>query len=187
MALEIVPTNSYDAFRGVVLGRGFNVDDAYGYQCWDLGATLWGNVGGYTYPYLSTNNTGYAYGIWVARVVNAGTKFELIYNLSDVKKGDMVVLNKGRFAGDESGHNAFADEDYNGTNTMWLVGQNQENPNPTTGHITTRNQMDVSLFMGAFRYKDWNVTPPTPTQKRKRRFPWFIYARQHRARQNMNV
>ena len=181
MALEYVPTGSYDEFRNAVLGRGFNVDGVYGYQCWDLGATLWGNVGGYIYPYLSTGGTGYAYGIWAvptARVQNAGIKFDLIYNLSDVKRGDMIILNYGRFPGDVSGHNAFADEDYNGTNIMWLVGQNQENPSATVGHITTRDQMNVSLFLGAFRYKEWETTPPiVATYKpKKKRFPWVLYA-----------
>lgn len=182
MALEVVPTTTYNAFRGAVMGRGFNVDDQYGFQCWDLGATLWGNVGGYSYPYLSTGGTGYAYGIWNAREVNAGDKFILIYRLQDVKRGDMVVLDKGRFSGDVSGHNAFADEDYNGSNTMWLVGQNQENPNPTTGHVTTRNQMSVSKFLGAFRYKPWNSEPPVPPQDRKKRkpFPFYLYAKKIR-------
>lgn len=181
MALDIVPTATYDAFRNAVMGRGFNVDDQYGYQCWDLGATLWGNVGGYQYPYLSTDGTGYAYGIWLARDENAGTQFDLIYNLSDVKRGDMIVLDRGRFTGDVSGHNAFADEDYNGTTTMWLVGQNQVDPNPVTGHVTTRNQMDVSRFLGAFRYKKW-TKPPKPVETKKHNFPWYLYSNKLRSR-----
>lgn len=180
MTLVYVPTGSYEEFRNTVLGNGYDVDGYYGYQCWDLGATLWGNVGGYSYPYLSTGNTGYAYGIWSvewARNQNAGTKFDLIYNLSDVKRGDMIILDKGRFTGDVSGHNAFADEDYNGTTTMWLVGQNQENPSATVGHVTTRNQMSVAKFLGAFRYKEWGSGPsPQPTVRRKGKFPWVLYA-----------
>ena len=180
MALEYVPTGSYDEFRSAVMGRGFDVDGQYGYQCWDLGATLWGNVGGYTYPYLSTGGTGYAYGIWAvewARIQNAGDKFDLIYNLADVKRGDMIILNYGRFAGDVSGHNAFADEDYNGTNSMVLVGQNQVNPSAVYGHITTATTMNVSAFLGAFRYKEWIGPGPEPTPtRRKSDFPWVLYA-----------
>lgn len=181
MSLVFVPTGSYDAFRNAVIGNGYDVDNQNGYQCWDLGAELWGNIGGYVYPYLSTGGTGYAYGIWDARLQNAGTSFDLIYNLEDVKRGDMVVLDKGRFAGDVSGHNAFADEDYNGTTRMWLVGQNQENPNPSTGHVTTRDYMDVSKFLGAFRYHNWiSPTPPTPPSSKRKGFPWVLYARKLR-------
>lgn len=189
MALETVDITSYDAFRADVMGRGFNVDGQYGYQCWDLGATLWGNTGNYAYPYLSTGGTGYAYGCWTvewARNQNAGNDFDLVWNLSDVKRGDMLILDRGRFSGDVSGHNAFADEDYNGTTTMYLVGQNQENPSATYGHVTTCNQMSVAKFLGAFRYKAWNSTPPTPptpTQKQNH-FKWALYARTLRLKRN---
>ena len=187
MALVLVDITSYLAFRTAVMGNGYDVDGSAGYQCWDLGAELWGNTGNYAYPYLSTGGTGYAYGIWSvewARNQNAGNDFTLIYNLSDVKRGDMIVLDKGRFTGDVSGHNAFADEDYNGTNTMWLVGQNQVNPNPTTGHVTTRNQLDVSKFLGAFRYNAWTPTPPPTPTVTKKRFPWVLYANKLRNNRN---
>lgn len=193
MALVQVDITSYDTFRAATMGNGYNIDGAYGFQCWDYGALLWGNIGRYghlgvpyAYPYLSTANTGYAYGIWLARTENAAGEFDLIYNLSDVKRGDLVILNRGRFSGDDSGHDAFADEDYDGSGYMWLVGQNQENSNPTTGHVVTRNRWSVSAFMGAFRYKRWATTPPTPPVERKKRdkFPWVLYARKLRQRNN---
>lgn len=178
MSLVTLDITSYDSFRSATLGNGYNVDNAHGFQCWDLGAELWGNTGNYSYPYLSTGNTGYAYGIWLAREVNAGNDFTLIYNVEDVKRGDMIVLDRGRFAGDDSGHNGFADEDYNGTNTIQMLGQNQENPNPTTGHVTTIDSMNITKFLGAFRYKAWNETPPTPPITRsKGSFKWVLYAR----------
>lgn len=191
MALVNVDISSYDAFRNATMGNGYDIDGFYGYQCWDYGALLWGNIGRYghsgtqyAYPYLSTGGTGYAYGIWSARTVNASDNFDLIYNLSDVKRGDLVILDRGRFAGDDSGHDAFADEDYNGTTTMWLVGQNQTNPNPTTGHVVTRNQMSVAKFLGAFRFKQWaQPTPPTPTEtKKKKGYPWAVLGNQVRNR-----
>lgn len=173
-----VDISSYDRFRATTIGRGFDVDGAYGYQCVDLAMVLWGLTGHFPYPYISTGGTGYAYGIWYANIVNAGTDFDLIYRIEDVKRGDLVILDRGRFTGDVSGHDGYADEDYDGSGYMWLLGQNQENPNPYTGHVTTRNRMSVAKFMGAFRYKAWGGGPgpgPEPTRKAKKKFPWFIY------------
>lgn len=100
--------------------------------------------------------------------------------MSDVKRGDLVILDQGRFAGDVSGHDAFADEDYDGSGYMWLVGQNQENPSATVGHVVTRDRMSVAKFMGAFRYKRWATPPPPPpTESKKRKgYPWAIYGRE---------
>ena len=185
MALVEVDISSFDAFKNATLGNGYDIDGYYGYQCWDYGALLWGNIGRYghqgtpyNYPYLSTGGTGYAYGIWLARTGNATDQFELIFNLSDVKKGDLVILDKGRFVGDTSGHDAYADEDYNGTNTLRLLGQNQENPSATVGHVVTLDNMDVSKFLGAFRFKQWIAPPPPPppVQRKKSKFPWVLYA-----------
>lgn len=184
MALVQVDISTYDAFRGATMGNGYDIDGAYGFQqrCWDYGALLWGNIGRYghagvpyNYPYLSTGNTGYAYGIWYARTENASSNFDLIFNINDVRRGDLVILDQGRFAGDVSGHDAFADEAYDGSGYMWLVGQNQENPNPTTGHVVTRDRMSVAKFMGAFRFKQWEQ--PEPERKKKKKFPWYLYAK----------
>lgn len=173
MALVPVNTTSYNDFRYDTLGNGFDVDGYYGYQCWDLAAELWQNIGfGAGYPQTGPNL--YAMECWtVSRSQNAGDKFDLIYNLSDVKRGDCIVL--GASALSITGHIAFADEDYNGSNIMNLLGQNQVDPDFTIGHITTVTPVNVSAFLGAFRYKEWGGSPtPTPRSKRKH-FPWFIY------------
>ena len=144
---------------------------------------MWGNIGryghagvSYAYPYCSTGGTGYAYGIWYARTENAASNFDLIANLADVKRGDVVVLDKGRYAGDEAGHVAFADEDYDGSGYLWLVGQNQENASAEYGHVATRDRISVAKFLGAFRLKAWGQpTPPIPEQTKKKRFPFFLY------------
>ena len=187
MALVEVNISSYENFKNVTMGNGYDIDSSEGFQCGDYGALLWGNIGRYghsgvpyNYPYLSTANTGYAYGIWLARTENAGSEFDLIYNLSDVKKGDMIILDRGRFTGDVSGHNAFADEDYNGSNTMWLVGQNQENPSATLGHVVTRDQMSVAKFLGAFRFKQWSNPTPPHYATRQNKFPFYLYAERWR-------
>lgn len=187
MALVEVSISSFDSFKDATIGNGYDIDGNFGFQCWDYGALLWGNIGRYghegqpyAYPYLQTGALGYAYEIWTdSRIQNAGFQFTLIERLQDVKRGDMVILDKGRFAGDVSGHNAFADEDYNGTTTMLLLGQNQENPNPTTGHVVTSDQMNVTKFLGAFRFKAWNRQPPHYAT-RHGKFPFYLYANKWR-------
>lgn len=175
MALTPLDISSFNSFRSQTIGNGYNVDGFYGYQqqCWDYCAELWGNIGTYIYPYLKTGPLGYAYECWtVSRVENASDKFDLITNLSDVKRGDVVVLDHGRYTGDTAGHIAFADEDYNGTTTMKLLGQNQVNPNPDTGHVVTSNDMSMAKFLGAFRYKAWAIEPEVIERKRYKFNMW---------------
>ena len=182
MSLISIRTDTYDNFRADALARaaqnlGYDVDGYYGYQCWDLAAELWQNIGfGAGYPVTGSNH--YAMECWTeSRYINQGTEFDLIYNISDLKRGDVIVL--GVSAISSTGHIAFCDENYNGT-SMNLLGQNQVNPNFTTGHIPTVTNIDISAFLGGFRYKTWNSTPPTPpspTNPPRSHFKWSLYAR----------
>ena len=99
----------------------------------------------------------------------------------------MVVYNAT--SGNPAGHIGFADEDYNPSKGGYLaiLGQNQgtggtppPQSNPAGG--TTANVKDlytVTDFLGAFRYREWQPTPPTPTPERSH-FKWAIYARKLR-------
>ena len=169
-----IPHSTYDEWRNATIGQSYDVDGAFGCQCWDYVAELWYNLGfGTGYPHTGPNLS--AYECWtVSRYQNIGNKFELVELLATVKRGDVVVLNYGRFPGDTTGHIAFADEDYDGSGQMWLVGQNQVNPSATVGSPVARTRMSVTAFLGAFRNKEWQVTPPTPTKK-KHKFPFFLY------------
>lgn len=187
MSLLPISINSYAAFRADALlrasqGLGYDVDGWVGYQCWDLAAELWMNIPEFqnsglwphTGPELAAKEC------WtVSRTVNAGNSFDLIYSLSNVKRGDVIVLGESPIS--DVGHIAFADEDYSSGLYMNLLGQNQVNPNPNYGHIPTVTLVRVSpYFLGAFRYKAWGSGPePTPTTKRGR-FPWFLIARKLR-------
>ena len=138
---QTVPISSYDAFRSATFGNGYDVDNAYGNQCWDGAALLWHQVG----LTLQTGNRE-ARGCWnLKRNENASDKFELIYNKEDIRRGDIVVLDIGDY-----GHIAFADADYSG-NTLSLYGQNQN-------YIEKFDSYNFSLntFLGAFRYKGWD-------------------------------
>lgn len=182
MALEPVNISSYSAFKADVLGRGFNVDDIYGYQCVDMAKLLAGNAGRPS-PYWLSQPDGYAREGWTdatSRAYNAANYFTLVYNKSDVKQGDLVVLNAT--SSNPYGHIAFADSDWDAnTTSAILLGQNQVDPNPTTGHVNTLTEINVTTFLGAFRFDAWQQpVPPTPPSTRKNRFNWALYARKLR-------
>ena len=161
----------------------YYADNVMHHNCWDYASLFWRNVG-FPTGYPQTGPNGYAYECWtVSRIANAGTVFQLIYNKEDIKKGDVVVLDAGRFVGDVAGHIGFANEDYNGTNTLSMMGQNQENASATVGYKVTIDNMNIAKFLGAFRYPAWQPTPPpTPTEKHK--FPWFVLTKRLNDRRN---
>lgn len=181
-----VDISSYDAFRNEVLGNGYNVDYVYGNQCVDMAKLLAYNAGR-TSPYWKSQPDGYAYEGWTnqaSREYNAADYFTLVYNKADVRRGDLVVLDHGRYTGDTTGHIAFADSDWNAATTYaYLLGQNQVNPDPDVGHPNTVTNMSVAKFLGAFRFTAWQQ--PTPTPRRHGKFPWVLYARKLRQKQNI--
>ena len=180
--LVTVDISSYDAFRSAVLGNGYDVDGVFGDQCVDMAKLLAGNAGRPS-PYWKSQPDGYAYEGWTdltSRTYNAADYFTLIYNKADVRRGDLVVLDHGRFTGDTTGHIAFADSDWNAATTYaYLLGQNQVNPDPNVGHPNTVTNMSVVKFLGAFRFNAWAQPTPTPTTGRGS-FPWVLYARKLR-------
>lgn len=186
MALLPIDISSYEDFRNDALDRaaqglGYDVDGSYGYQCWDLAAELWMNIpefsGGILYP--QTGPLLYASECWtVSRDVNAGMSFDLVWHFEDVKRGDCIVIDSSPIS--TTGHIAFADQDYSNSNMMNLLGQNQVNPSPTVGHIPTVTNVDVgTYFLGAFRYKAWEINPPA-TKVKRHGFPWFLVQRRLR-------
>lgn len=192
--MSLLPINitSYDGFRTDALDRagqglGYDVDGWIGYQCWDLAAELWMNIPEFQnsglWPHTGPNLA--AMECWtVSRDANAGTSFDLVYNLSDVKRGDVIVIGPSPVS--DVGHIAFADEDYNGTNWMHLLGQNQVNPSPSYGHIPTVTLLAVSAFLGAFRFHDWDKPEPK-TKTTKHKFPWYIYTKKINNRNNYGI
>ena len=177
--------SSYNSFRNAILGNGYNVDGLYGDQCVDIPKLLVWNAGRPS-PYWLSLPDGYAYEGWTNvsnRTHNAGDLFTLVYNKADVRTGDLVVLNNT--SSNPYGHIAFADSDWNAnTTSAYLVGQNQENPSATVGHYTTRTLVNVTTFLGAFRFIAWQQpVPPTPQKKKKREgFKWVLYANKLRSK-----
>lgn len=173
-----VNITSYDTFKAEVNGNGWDVDGLYGAQCVDGFMLLNYNLG-YPSPYAWSGSNN-AKGMWtdpVSRARNASDKYDLIYNLSDVKRGDMIIVDIWN-----DGHNAFADEDYNGQTYLNCLGQNQYGETfPTGGACFNIYPISVSNFLGAFRLKTWTPpVPPTPVGRTANKFPWVLYARKLR-------
>ena len=180
MALLPITISNYDGFRTDALDRasqglGYDVDGYYGYQCWDLAAELWMHLDefddGTLYPQTGPNY--YASECWTeSRYINAGNTFTLIENITDLKRGDVIVL--GPSAISQTGHIAFCDENYRGS-TMNLLGQNQVDPSLIYGHIPTVTALDISAFLGAFRLPAWNPAPtPSSTDSTRARLPLIL-------------
>lgn len=178
----VLQTSSYLAWRTAVLGNGYNADGSYGCQCWDLCAEFWWNIG-FPQGFPQTGPNHYASECWtVSRVQNAGDKFELISNLTEVKRGDVIVLNGTSSL--PTGHIGFADENYDGSGYLAVLGQNQGTGgtpppiiNPDGGTTSNVNRLGMENFLGAFRYKEWEDGPtPTPSYP-KSHFKWVLYGR----------
>lgn len=174
---QAVDISSYDAFKAAVLNNGYDIDQTYGAQCVDAMMLLNYNLG-FPSPYAWAGPNESAYEMWTnteARARNAGDKWDLIYNLSEVKKGDMVIFDA--WPENPNGHNALADEDYSGQTYLPCLGQNQYgDPFPTGGACFNVYGITSSRFLGAFRLKSWNPIPPTPsgTASRSSRLPLIM-------------
>lgn len=199
MSLIEVPIDSYENFRTAVLARaaqnlGYDVDNELGYQCWDLAAELWMNMAAFAGQglYPQTGALTYASEIWtVSRMQNAGNSFDLIYNYTDVKRGDVIVLDASWYF-PTTGHVCYADQDYDPNaeepNKLWCLGQNQDynHSSPTVGYKPTLDFLPIQeMFLGAFRNKAWENTPPTPTSTNKKRgYKFWIYGNVPKNRRN---
>lgn len=181
---------TYDEWKNATNGNGYNFDSQYGCQCYDLAVEFWWNVGFPPgYPIIDQSS---AYRMWDYRNQNVSyngvTYFDLIYNVTDIKRGDIIVFN---YSPDNIyGHVGWADVDYanwvpdpNEPNEFPVLSQNNGGtPDPQGGTTTNVHGYDITLFLGAFRYRGWETTPVYGSgSKSTHRFPWVIYARKLRA------
>lgn len=179
---------SYAEWKNATLNNGYDIDGSYGCQCWDFASLFWRNVGFPAgYPRITQSS---AYTMWALRnenIIYNGTQyFDLIYNLTDIKQGDIIVYNYT--PANPYGHVGFADLDY----ASWTPDPSQpyefpilsENnggaPDPDGGAYVNVHGYDIRLFLGAFRYRGWQQpAPPTPITERSK-FPFVLYARKLR-------
>lgn len=147
-----VPIGSYAEFKNAVNGNGYDIDNHYGWQCWDGTALLWQQLGHSLY----TGN-GLAIGCWdLKRDTNKYDKFDLVTDVNGLKLGDVVAMRPN--------HIGFFDG-YEG-NYMRILGQNQGGKKgPNGGMAFSLALIAKSAFAGAFRYKGWNKPAPAPAKK----------------------
>lgn len=157
-AYVYAPTDTYQHFKDYTYGKCWNVDGAYGAQCWDLGALFWMN---YTSNgrSLDTCGTGAAKGAWNCKEKNAGTEFDLGYDKTKIKTGDWVITGAGTW-----GHVCQAAGPYN-NGYVACLGQNQGGSScPGGGAATNIINLNLSSFLGFFHPKTYvEPTPPEPT------------------------
>ena len=177
--------DTYDHWRTYALSHGVNVDFSWGNQCYDICALLWRQYG----LTLETGN-GYAYGCYALRR-NQNAVFPFIKVGEDsqsamtrkklIKRGDCLVFAPSGL--NYTGHICFADEDYNGTDTISCLGQNQ-GQGIGWGKASNIVNNNLRVFLGAFRNTLWksvDPTPPSPTPIKKE-FPWVLYSRKFRTK-----
>ena len=155
-----VDISSYDKFREATYGKAYNLDGAYGAQCWDGVQLLYSNLG----MTLITGERGFVKYCWLnetSRNANTGSQFTQITDKTKIRRGDVVVW----YCSSESdtGHIAFADEDYNTSGWIRLYGQNQLTPDPYNGcpfsvgvNGNENGKFSTNYILGAFRYMGWS-------------------------------
>ncbi|MBQ9160857.1 MAG: hypothetical protein IJ122_06000 [Methanobrevibacter sp.] len=150
------PTSTLEEFYNYTIGKCWNVDGAYGSQCWDLAALHWMN---YTENgrVFSTCGTGAAKGAWNCKEYNAGTEYDLVYEAVNVKKGAFVITGSGQY-----GHVCEALSDYQ-DGYVDCLGTNQGGGSCEGGGAAA-NVIRLSLksFVGAFMPKTYIQPEPTP-------------------------
>lgn len=142
--------NTAAGFMGATINKSYDMDGMYGKTCWDYADYFWLNQVGRA---LDTGGTGQARGCWTvaaARKRNAGSNFDLITNKNDLREGDWIITNGGKY-----GHVGIVKEIVKKGVTVKLQGQNQG----TFKTKVTVINFGVGDFLGAFRYKGWDESP----------------------------
>ena len=157
-----VPHSSYTEFKNATLGNGYNVDAWYrggwGNQCWDYIALLYWQYGLTLY---TKTGGGSAKDCWlVSKNANARYPFIAVEGKENIKKGDVIVTNASPWT--KNGHICLADENYRTSgdkNKLWCVGQHQRG---STSLPVTRDELNISYFLGIFRNTTWGGDEPHP-------------------------
>ena len=153
-----VDISSYDAFRRDTNGKAYDLDGSWGAQCWDGVQLLYTRIGMHLYTRMGNENPGYAKYCWLnenARAANTGDKFIQITDKTQIKRGDILVFDQ--FSEQyNTGHIAFADEDWDDSGYIHVFGQNQKPITDYGSAFEGTTYYTTSKILGAFRYKGWN-------------------------------
>lgn len=196
--LNGVDFSTYDTFKRSVEGQGWDLDGYWGAQCWDGSNMIYQHVGMRLRTASYYGGDAYVYTCWTweaCRNYNGSGYFSLVADKTQLKKGDVIIWSD-QVATGFTGHTGYANEDYNGTNSISTLSQNWRNPSEVRGSAFSVDNISLNAFLGAFRYSGWNGTkppdPPDPPEPPKPdfpslrgtsgKFPWVLYARKLRER-----
>lgn len=169
-----VPYSSYTVFKNAVDGNWYDWDGENGAQCWDGVQLLYGQVGQvlYTGP---NHRASECWTVETSRLLNGSGHFYIVNGVQNIRKGDVIVFNRYVSWTHSAGHIGFANEDYNGTNYISLLSQNYERPSATYGSAFSVDTVELTPFLGIFRFDVWQEPEPEPEEtKKKHKFPFVI-------------
>ena len=112
---------TYEQIKSALYGRTFDIDGAFGAQCWDGYAQYEKELG---YPYVNCTVTGYVRDIWEQRATNGMLKNHTEVNV--MQAGDIAVFKPS--SATPYSHVAIFDHDA-GNGYGWFLGQNQGGKN----------------------------------------------------------
>ena len=147
---------TYEQFKNNVLGKGFDIDNAFSYQCWD-GAMYYSQWLGY--PAFSCTVTGYAQDIWTQRNTSGILKY--YDEVTDLQAGDIVVFKE--HPSTPYSHIAIFDHDA-GNGYGAFLGQNQGAPDMSFNIV---NLPYDATYPTAFRPKCFTNNAPIEQENTK--------------------
>lgn len=169
-----IPHGSYQEWRDATLGNSYDYDGWWYAQCWDFVQELYAQ-----YNLILQTGDGTAAGCWILmQNANAVYPFIAVTGVQNIKRGDIIVM--GRTSYNYAGHICFADEDYNGTNRINCLGQNQTGTGG--GSPASVNNLGLDQFLGVFRNTLWqgDVPPEPESSYNKHRYNFVLFNRRKR-------
>ena len=153
-AYVYVDVTSPQTIRATIEGNCIDIDGAYGSQCYDTSAAVSENMTGRR---LTTCGTGAASGMMNCWEQNAGDDYEVIWDPTQLRPGDILVSGGGKY-----GHTGVVLGYYN-NGYVALLSTNQGGKS-CSGGGSSANVINFSLknFIGAYRWKNYIKPEPAP-------------------------
>ncbi len=137
----------YQKIKNETLGKNFDIDHAYGNQCWDFVCYVFEHY--YNGKRIHCGLTTYVQDFVTQKETNGILEFMDDIGLNTIlEPGDVCVW--GQCSAAPYSHVALYDSD-NGSNQVFFLGQNQGEPRVTV------TQIDISGIIGVFRAKNMNA------------------------------